>query len=188
MDPEQEYISANVERVSLSKMGFVVFLKLVGNDKVIPIFIGASEAHSISSILNQQRVPRPLTHDLFKNVLEIMGGDLLMVHITSVAADTFYATVTIKTGERIIEIDSRPSDALGLALRFVAPIYIHKNVIQSSAVNRDPHFGIQSGKQELSQLETYQGALKKAIEDERYEDAGKLKEQILKIQNITKHQ
>ena len=181
MDPEQEYLSASVDRVSLSKMGFVVFLKPMEEKKVIPIFIGASEAHSISSVLNHQRVPRPLTHDLFKNVLEIMGCELLMVHITSVAADTFYATVTLKTGERVIEIDARPSDAIGLALRFVAPIYIHKDVVQSSSVDIDPDFSLEGG-QEVSQLETYQSALKKAIDDERYEDAAKLKEQILKIQ------
>lgn len=184
MDINEEYTSATVDRVSLSKMGFVVFLRQKLSDKVVPIFIGASEAHSISTILNEQRVPRPLTHDLFKNVLEIMGAELLMVHITSVAADTFYSTITLNINERIIEIDSRPSDALGLALRFECPIYIHKDVVASSGVDIEPEErGESMGTS--GQLETYQKALNKAIDDERYEDAAKLRDQILKLQ---KHQ
>lgn len=105
-----------------------------------------------------------------------------MVHITSVVADTYYATITLKIDDRVIEIDSRPSDALGLALRSKSPVYIHKDVVSDSAVDVDPTLTDNSNH---NQLETYQSALKKAIDEERYEDAAKLKQQILKLQ---KHQ
>ena len=137
MDLQNEYFEASVENVSLSNMGFVVFLKERGSERVVPIFIGASEAHSISSVINHQKVPRPLTHDLFKNVLDLFGGTLTKIKITSVVGETFFATITLHQQETVTEIDSRPSDAIGLALRFGAPVFIHRDVIKNAGIILD---------------------------------------------------
>ena len=191
MNLQKEYLEASVENVSLSNMGFVVFLKEKNSERVVPIFIGASEAHSISSVINRQKTPRPLTHDLFKNVLDLLGGTLLKINITSVVGETFFATITLNANEGMTDIDSRPSDAIGMALRCGAPIFIHRDVVNSAGIILDSkqdsseHHGLTPLDLPQGKLEIYREDMLKAVGEERYEDAAKLRDLILKLQ---KHQ
>lgn len=178
-----DYELMTIQNVSLSNMGFVVFLKRNINDNVLPIFIGASEAHSISAALNGQKLPRPLSHDLFKNILGELNCDLQTVYITELQEDTYYAQIQLIKGEQKLLIDARPSDAIALALRYSAPIYSHHNVLEKAAVVL-PEGDSKSieDKESKSQLEVYKDGMAKAIESERYEDAAKLRDQIKNIQ------
>ena len=191
MNLQKEYLEASIENVSLSNMGFVVFLKEKDSDRVVPIFIGASEAHSISAVLNHQKTPRPLTHDLFKNVLDLLGGSLIKINITSVVGETFFATITLNVNDHMTEVDSRPSDAIGMALRCGAPVFIHRDVIKNAGIILDPkqdaseHHGLAPLDLPQGKLEIYREDMLKAVGEERYEDAAKLRDLILKLQ---KHQ
>lgn len=187
---ESDFQQAIVEKVSLSNMGFVMVLKSQTSNETVPIFIGASEAHAISVILNKQNVPRPLSHDLFKNALDILGAKVHKVYITDMSEDTFFALLCLEYDGKLVDIDARPSDAIGLALRFHCPIYVHRDVFKDVKEDQEKEEEMirQATEEEeegKGQLETYRDALQKAIQDERYEDAAKLRDQILTLQ---KHQ
>jgi len=184
---ESDFLEAVVEKVSLSNMGFVMILRSLDSEDSVPIFIGASEAHSISVILNQQNVPQPLSHDLFKSALDILDAKVYRVYITDMSDDTFFALLSLNFDGKIIEIDARPSDAIGLALRFQCPIYVHRNVFEEAkTIGNQGERALESTQNTgKGQLDTYRNALEKAIQDERYEDAAKLRDQILTLQ---KHQ
>lgn len=173
----ENYERVSVENVSLTNVGFVVFLKRTENSEVLPIFIGAAEAHSISAVLNNQTLPRPLSHDLFKNILDELECKVEQIFVHSLKEDTFYASIMLLLShEKEIEIDSRPSDAIAMALRSDIPIYVHREVLKEAAVLLSEEEKMkQEGK---SQLQVFQEAMEKAIQEERYEDAAKLRDQI----------
>lgn len=192
MEPN-EALPVSVERVSLSNMGFVILLKEHLSQLVVPIFIGASEAHSISTIINGQTTPRPLSHDLFKDILTSLKGTITSINITDVSDSTFFAQIHLLHREENLHFDSRPSDAIALALRFGCPIFLSQNVLESSGIEMDKleqkTSGEKSSKDEATgpedNLEQYQSEMKQAIAEERYEDAAKIRDQILDLQ---KHQ
>lgn len=101
----------------------VVVLQEVGGERVLPIWIGPSEASAIAAELQGVRPPRPLTHDLLKHVLAGLGGALRRVNLTGLRDGTYYAELLIARGEAHFGVDARPSDAIALALRCSAPIY-----------------------------------------------------------------
>ena len=129
------FVKVKIDNISLSNLGFIVFLKKDGDENVLPICIGAMEAHSIAASYNNQQFPRPLSHDLFKNILSTLNCKVVKIHVTDLIDGTFYARIFINDGDRELDIDSRPSDAIALALRFKAPIYVHTNVLKSASVN-----------------------------------------------------
>lgn len=92
--------------------------------RVVPIWIGSMEAMAISMALNDIPFPRPMTHDLLVNVIRDMGGSVTRVEVTDIEEGTFYAEIIVSTGEKTIHIDSRPSDAIALAVRVECPIYV----------------------------------------------------------------
>jgi bifunctional DNase/RNase len=101
------------------------------------IYIGRFEAYAISAALESIPFDRPMTHDLLKNVLERLGGKVERILIDDLWQDTYYAKICVVTNGNTIEIDSRPSDAIALALRAKAPIYMAESVIQQAAVEED---------------------------------------------------
>jgi bifunctional DNase/RNase len=116
-------------------------------------------------------------------VITTFNGALNHIQVTDVSDNTFYARIIIDKEGQELEFDSRPSDAIALALRFNCPILLNPEVLASSGIEMDDlQEKSEKGK---GQLESYRGALKKAITDERYEDAAKLRDQILHLQ---KHQ
>lgn len=112
----------------------IVILKDVGGDTVLPIWVGVYEAHAIQLEMEKVSMPRPMTHDLIKNVLVGLDTQVHKVVVTELKEDTFYAVIWLDHGGEVISVDSRPSDALALALRVDCPIFVDDLVLKSSKI------------------------------------------------------
>ena len=180
----------SVAQISPQNMGFFVMLAGVDDERTLPIFIGATEAQSIAYHVNGIKVPRPLTHDLFKNVMAQFDATVVRVVVTELKNDTFFARLFFSKSGIETEVDSRPSDAIALALRFSAPIYVSKEVMESAGiVLPDPDEEGEKGKETtepevpLSPLESMKRELEKAVDDERYEDAARMRDEIKRLED-----
>ena len=112
----------------------IVLLKTVDGNKFLPIWIGHPEAAAILMKLQGQSTPRPMTHDLVVEILDEIGASCVQVAVTELRDNTFFATITLKIGDKEIEIDSRPRDALALAVRSESLIFAAEDVIAESAI------------------------------------------------------
>lgn len=112
----------------------IVLLKTADTNRFLPIWIGHPEAAAILMKLQGASTPRPMTHDLMVDVLGEIDAKCTRVAITELRENTFFATITVTVGEREIHIDSRPSDALALAVRSGAPIFAADDVLEGSAI------------------------------------------------------
>ena len=110
----------------------IVVLKDVTGDAVLPIWVGIYEANAIALEIEKVTTPRPMTHDLIKNVLTGLGTQVHKIVVSELREDTFFAVIWLERDGRIISIDSRPSDALALALRMDCPIFVADEVLKSS--------------------------------------------------------
>jgi len=128
-------------RVSLMNYQRVVILKEKSIDMYLPIWIGPSEADSIAVKLQDVDVPRPLTHDLLNLTITKMGGEVSHIVVSDLSNDTFYAKIVIKLEEKEVEIDSRPSDAIALAVRVGVAIYVEDEVMSKAGVSLDSETG-----------------------------------------------
>jgi bifunctional DNase/RNase len=104
--------------------------------RIVPIFVGLSEAISIHHAISGELSPRPMTHDLFISVLECLSASITNVLIDDLDGGIYYARLTIKNGSKQSEIDARPSDCLALALRSRAPIEVQEKVVSESSISR----------------------------------------------------
>jgi bifunctional DNase/RNase len=112
----------------------IVVLKDVGSDQVLPIWVGIYEANAIALEIEKVTTPRPMTHDLIKNVLTGLEASVQKIVVNELRDDTFFAIIWIEKGGELISIDSRPSDALALALRVDCPIFVEEQVLRSSKI------------------------------------------------------
>jgi bifunctional DNase/RNase len=110
----------------------VVLLRERDGDRVLPVFIGPLEASAIAYALEKTQFPRPLTLDLMRLIVEGLQGRIRRVIVTKLENDTFFAEVVIEAGDRVVTIDARPSDSVGLALRTEAPIYVAEAVMEKA--------------------------------------------------------
>jgi len=110
----------------------IIILKLIKGEQAIPIWIGLLEATSIASALRNIKFDRPMTHDLFKNFVESLNIDVSKVEVCDLKDNTFYAKIYFMSEEKKFSMDARPSDAIAIALRFRAPIYVDDKVIDKS--------------------------------------------------------
>jgi len=110
----------------------IVILKDVAGDTVLPIWVGVYEANAIALEMEKVTTPRPMTHDLIKNVLTGLETQVHKVVVTELREDTFYAVIWLEREGEVVSIDSRPSDALALALRVDCPIFVDDLVLKSS--------------------------------------------------------
>ena len=110
----------------------IVVLKDVGGDTVLPIWVGVYEANAIALEMEKVSTPRPMTHDLIKNVLTGLEAQVHKVVVTELREDTFYAVIWLERSGEVISVDSRPSDALALALRVDCPIFVDDLVLKNS--------------------------------------------------------
>jgi uncharacterized protein len=110
----------------------IVILKDVGGNTVLPIWVGIYEANAIALEIEKVSTPRPMTHDLLKNMLLGLHAGIQKVVVSELKEDTFYALIWVERGGELISIDSRPSDALALALRLDCPIFVEDTVLKSS--------------------------------------------------------
>nr|WP_321470359.1 bifunctional nuclease family protein [uncultured Paludibaculum sp.] len=110
----------------------IVILKDANGGQILPIWVGIYEANAIALEIEKVSTPRPMTHDLIKNVLLGLETGVRKVVVSELRDDTFYAVIWLERGGEIISIDSRPSDALALALRLDCPIYVEEQVLKTS--------------------------------------------------------
>lgn len=176
MDDPWNFLEVKIDAVTLSQMGFALLLRCVESDRVLPIFIGAPEAHSIALTLEGESFPRPLTHDLFRAALEELDATVVRVFIHALEGQTFFAKVVLLASVNEIELDARPSDAVALALRFDAPILVREDVWEAAsapvedgeASDPDPRPGLRR-------------RLEQAIQAEDYETAARLRDELHRL-------
>ena len=113
----------------------IVVLKDVASDTVMPIWVGIFEANAIAVEIEKLAAPRPMTHDLTRNLIHHLNGRLEKVVITELRDDTFFAILWMRQDNEPITVDARPSDAIALALRADCPIYVSEQVMQSAKLN-----------------------------------------------------
>ena len=169
---------------------YALILKEVNGDRRLPIIIGASEAQSIALEMEGIKPPRPLTHDLMKNLITSFGAELSDVTIDELRDGTFYAKLNIDSQQ----IDSRPSDAIALAVRYGVQIYVAASVMDEAAFvpEEEEEEQVPGGTQQkakpqhppgkMTKLEQLNQQLKEAIEKENYEAAAALRDEIRKLE------
>ncbi len=186
-------IHVKIAGLSLSNMGFVVLLRGEQDPRTLPIFIGGAEAQSIALHLEKVKIPRPLTHDLMKNVLDCLECRLKRVVINELVETTFYAVLVLERDGLETEVDARPSDAIALAMRCSAPLYVTQKVMTAAGVVLEDKDGVlkelgdKKPQAPKSVLEQLKAKLEKAIAEENYEDAAKLRDQIKQYEQAHKN-
>ena len=125
----------------LSKSGAMVFLEEMKGKRTLPIWIGIFEANAIALELRKISTARPMTHDLILNIIKGLEAEATKIVVTELKDNTFYATIHINTKEGEIEIDSRPSDAIAVALRVGTPIYVNEEVINQAGRSEETKEG-----------------------------------------------
>jgi bifunctional DNase/RNase len=128
-------------RVSLMNYQRVVILKEKSEDMYLPIWIGPAEADSIAVKLQDVPVPRPLTHDLLNLIITTLGAEVSHIVVSDLLNDTFYAKISMHFNGSSFEVDSRPSDAIALAVRVKVPIYVEDEVMEKAGVALDAETG-----------------------------------------------
>lgn len=147
-------------RVSMMNYQRVVILKEKEADRYLPIWIGPAEADAIAVKLQNVELARPLTHDLLQSVIDSLGASLNFIVVNELQNDTFYAKLSLSVDGTQLEVDSRPSDALALAVRTGAPIFVDELVLEKAGIILDEETGklVTEGKiddQELEGLSAY---------------------------------
>ncbi len=142
-------------RVSLMSQNRVVVLREEGGQRLIPIWIGPYEADAITLQLQGMEVPRPLTHDLLKNVIETLGAEVIHIIISGLEKNTYFARIVLDVDGDTMEIDSRPSDAIALAVRTSAPIYVADEVMEHAGMQPEEELdlGMAAASPELNEPE-----------------------------------
>jgi hypothetical protein len=124
-------------RVSLMSQQRIVILREANADRYLAIWIGMYEAEAITLALGDVAISRPLTWDLLKSILTSLGGQVRQVEVVALRDDTFYGNIVLETPRGTLNIDSRPSDALALAVRTRVPIYVARSVMDSAGITPD---------------------------------------------------
>lgn len=196
-------IKLNVLGISYSQTqsgAYALVLSEEEGSRRIPIIVGGFEAQAIAIELEGLKPPRPLTHDLLKNLAGSYGIKIIEVNIHKLEDGVFYANILCDNGDRQLVLDARTSDAIALALRFKCPIYTTDEIVEKAGIVLDFEKGTISGQQEDSEeeeapatkvrqgnysgqtLEELQELLKEAIENEDYEKASEVRDELKKRQ------
>jgi bifunctional DNase/RNase len=112
----------------------IVILKDAENKLNLPIWIGLMEATAMATELEGIKMARPMTHDLLRDLISQLGGEIESIEVTELRDNTYYATICLQVGDKKLSVDSRPSDAISLALRTKSPIFVAKQVLEASSV------------------------------------------------------
>ncbi|MDP4193907.1 MAG: bifunctional nuclease family protein [Bacteroidota bacterium] len=178
---------------------YAILLKEVYGVRRLPIIIGAFEAQAIALEIEGIKPPRPLTHDLLKNIIDNLGASVQEILIDELRDNTFFAKIIIEVSSMTNDIDSRPSDAIALAVRAQAPIFVNEEVMKAAAFipsgeeetgegseeafpdEEIPEKPQPSGSSRESRLATLQNQLREALDSEDYERAAKIRDEIKKM-------
>lgn len=171
---------------------YAILLKEIEGTRRLPIIIGAFEAQAIALEMEGIKPPRPLTHDLLKTMVDNLGANVVEIVVNELKENTFYAKIILEASGLTNEIDARPSDAIALAVRTYAPIFVNELVMSAAAfIPSDetdiPGFetsDLESDKRPLSkeaQLAALQDKLREALESEEFERAAKLRDDIKRL-------
>ena len=140
-------------RVSLMNYQRVVILKEMESNRHLPIWIGPAEADAIAVKLQGISVPRPLTHDLMQSVIDNLGAEISYIRINDLKNDTFFAKIGVSMDGKKVEVDSRPSDAIALAVRAQVPIYAEDNVLDKAGIQLDADTGRPIASEEMAAVD-----------------------------------
>lgn len=175
---------------------YALILTELEGDRRLPIIIGTFEAQAIALELEQIKPPRPMTHDLMRNVVLSFDSVVREVYINHLSEGTFFARVFLDRGSDNLELDARPSDAIALAIRFGAPILVDETVLEKAGLTAGesidggeessaggPGEKTTPASREMSELEKLEADLRSAIETENYEKAARLRDQINKLKS-----
>lgn len=181
MDKKELHIIA-LSKSESSPQNYVLILEEKGGFRRIPIIIGAFEAQAIAISLENMKTDRPQTHDLLLSTLELGGRVLSEIIISDYEKEIFYATLILKEGDSLREIDARTSDAIALAIRKSCPIYTYESIIQAAGIVLDSpskSFGEKRSLDKYS-LEELESLLEAVLKKEDYESARKIRDVIKK--------
>ena len=172
---------------------YAILLKEIEGVRRLPIIIGAFEAQAIALEIEGIKPPRPLTHDLLKQIIDSLGGSVLEVIISELRENTFYAKIVLEVSGLTNEIDARPSDAIALSVRTQAPIYVAEPVLETAGFipseenekeltrKIDANEDMQLPKSKEARIASLQNKLREALEAEEYERAAKIRDDIKKL-------
>lgn len=147
---------------------WVVLLEDEANKRVLPIWIGTFEANAIAMELSHQVTPRPMTHDLIKNLINSLNAKVLWVAVNDIKDNTYYAIIALQQDGREILVDARPSDSIALALRCKAPILVAQSVIEKKAA-----VDVDLGKEEQEEKEDSDAWIDNLVNDIQSHNKGK---------------
>ena len=153
-------------RVSLMSQNRIVVLKEEDGERYLPIWIGPFEADAITLQLQGMEVHRPLTHDLLKSVIETLGAEVLHILINGLEKNTYFARIVLEADGDRVEVDSRPSDAIALAVRVSAPIYVAEEVMDQAGLKPEEEMtlGEAETRREVAESEEDLGAFRDFVE------------------------
>ncbi|MCK5154027.1 MAG: bifunctional nuclease family protein [Spirochaetales bacterium] len=182
-------VEAEIWTIARTDQGNAVLIRPLGAESAVPIFMGQLEAQSILIGMGKVPMPRPLTHDLFINVFKQLKTTISRIEINSLKNGTFFAKLILKKGREELNIDCRPSDALGLAVRKKCPIFIDEAIVDEAGI---PLSSITEKAVESSheltrtEIKLLKLELEKVIEIEDYEEAARIRDRINKLENDNK--
>jgi uncharacterized protein len=201
---EETFVEADVWTVAQTDQGNVVLVRPKGSDLAVPIFIGQLETQSILIGMGGVDVPRPLTHDLLLSILSRLGAELSRIEIHDLKEGTFFARLVLRVGDgEDLEIDSRPSDAIGLAVRASCPVFIAESVVEEAGISVNLVTGsrleAEATEGELegdvpaapgslapassaAEVERLKAELEKAVADEEYELAAAIRDKLKELE------
>lgn len=170
---------------------YVLILKEIDGPRRLPIIIGAYEAQAIALEIEGIKPPRPLTHDLLKQIIDNLGGSVVEIIISDLIENTFYAKIVLEISGITNEIDARPSDAVALSVRTQTPIFVEEKVIESAGfIPEEQEKEIPKKKEaedevlpksKEARIAILQNKLREAIEAEEYERAAKIRDDLKRL-------
>jgi len=182
----EEMLQAEIWTVAQTTEGNVVLMRPQGKNMVIPVFVGQLEIQSILIGMEDIKMPRPLTHDLFLSLLDTLGLALDRVEIRELNGNTFHANLVISGGKYTVDkpliVDSRPSDALGLATRRKCPIMVSQDIVEQTGIGMELFNDILgSADNNQEKRIRLQRQLNEAVEKEEYEEAAKIRDMLKEL-------
>jgi uncharacterized protein len=183
-------VEAEIWTVARTDQGNAVLVRPLGAEVAVPIFIGQLETQSILIGMGNVPMPRPLTHDLFINLMKELHAELERIEITALKEGTFFAKLILLQDENKLVIDTRPSDAMGIAVRKKCPIFIADAVVDEAGIplSSITEQSETAGAEEISPEEAYhsektqlEAELEKAVSEENYEEAAKIRDKLKEL-------